>query len=117
MSTVPTPGISVEISLLTPLLLMLTSVVGARLQGDGGLADTRRAHQRPPRRRRCGARAAGASNEPDVPAAPRPIPDRGRSAWGGAPLSSPPGAKVKDVLGHPRVVRRERPGPRGGTTG
>src|SRR4051794_22603740 len=59
MSTVPTSGISVEASLLAPLLLMLTSVVERAITGR------RRAHthtssgrQRRPQRRRCGAWAA-----------------------------------------------------------
>src|SRR3954468_2017839 len=59
MSTVPTSGISVEASLLAPLLLMLTSVVERAITGRRRAhTDTGSARQRRPQRRRCGAWAA-----------------------------------------------------------
>src|SRR4051794_22111582 len=93
MSTVPTSGISLEVPLLAPVLLILTSV------------GREERHNR--RRRAHPARAARANDgqivaaepclrrgyEPDFLVGPRPIPDRGRSAWA-QPTLLPSGGRV-----------------------
>jgi hypothetical protein len=75
---VPTSGISVEVSLLAPVLLMLTSVGRARHNRATPGSQTRAT------RANDGQTATlrsldGSEYEPAFMVAPRPIPDRGRS--------------------------------------
>src|SRR3954462_15344084 len=95
MSTVPTSGISVEVSLLAPLLLMLPPSDERAIRGR---RRARRHGQRAPTTGRAStlpSLSCASEYEPGFLVAPSADPDRGRSAWGTNLLFSHPGAKVK----------------------